>query len=475
MKVLFATAECAPFFKTGGLGDVAGALPQALKDQGVDISVVLPYFTKMPAQYQNECEDLIQFPIEMGEITQPCTIKTLERQQVRYYFIENAAYFDREQLYSYEDDGERFAFFSLSIIQLAKQLQLSLDYIHCNDHHTAIIPFLLKEKYQKDTAYQSVKSMLTIHNIEFQGKYAPQMLPELFGLDLAAYHERQIFDQDGLNFMKAGILYADQVTTVSPSYAKELQTPDYGYGLDPLLREKNAKLTGILNGIDYEVYDPGTDPLIPAHFSSADLSGKEKDKQALQTKMNLPVVAEVPLIGMVSRLTYQKGFPLVLSTIQELLQHDVQVVLLGTGDPALEEAFQQLAKKYSQKLRVNLQFDPAFAQLIYAGADLFLMPSKFEPCGLSQMIAMRYGTLPLVHETGGLRDTVVPYQAGNPEATGFSFDSFQASALVSTFENALTLFQTKPETWRQMITNAMSKDFSWQASSQVYLQLYHTQ
>jgi starch synthase len=471
MKVLFASAECAPFFKTGGLGDVAGALPKALKEKGVEISVVLPFFTAMPQHYQEASEEVTHFYIKMGIHQQYCGIRKLELDQVVYYFIENPDYFDRENLYSYEDDGERFAFFSLAIIEMLTKMNIQPDFIHCNDHHTAIIPFLLKEKYQNQAFCQELRTILTIHNIEFQGKYPQKMLPEIFDLPLAEFEQSAVLDQTDLNFLKAGILYADRVTTVSPTYAEEIQTPEFGCGLDVVLQQEQGKLSGILNGIDYELNDPATDSLIPAHFTTDDLAGKAMNKQALQEKMGLPVQADIPLIGVVSRLTHQKGFPLVLEAFEKLLKHPVQIVILGTGDPALEEQFKALATAYPEKVSTKILFDLSLAQLIYAGSDLFLMPSKFEPCGLSQLIAMRYGTIPLVHATGGLKDTVLPFQPETGSGTGFSFIEYTPEALISMVNTALSSYQTAND-WQTIIQNAMAEDFSWSASSEAYVQLY---
>jgi starch synthase len=469
MNVLFCTAECAPFFKTGGLGDVAGALPKELAKKNLTMSVALPYFSQIPQSYQEQCEKVTDFYVKVGEQNQQCGIKRLVLDQVTYYFIENAAYFGRENLYGYEDDGERFAFFSQAIIEMLDKIQLSPDLIHVNDYHTAMIPFLLKEKYtQPELA--SIKTLLTIHNIEFQGVFDRKAITEYFGVELSEAAPVAAEITENINYLKMGILYADRVNTVSLTYAEEIQTPEFGFGLDQILHEQREKLSGILNGIDYELNDPASDQYLAANFSANDLSGKKSDKESLQKQLKLPVRPEVPLIGMVSRLTAQKGFALVLEGLEELLEEDIQLVLLGTGDPKLEAAYREYAERYPRKLAVNLTFDLAAAQQIYAGADLFLMPSIAEPCGLSQMIAMRYGTLPLVHEVGGLRDTVIPF--GKEAATGFSFTEFDAKNLLASVHEAVALFKKEPSTWSNMIQTAMNKDFSWEKSSQKYLTLY---
>jgi starch synthase len=469
MNVLFCTAECAPFFKTGGLGDVAGALPKELAKKNLTVSVALPYFSQIPQSYQEQCEEVADFYVKVGEQKQQCSIKRLVLDQVTYYFIENTAYFGRENLYGYEDDGERFAFFSQAIIEMLDKIELFPDLIHVNDYHTAMIPFLLKEKYtQPELA--STKTLLTIHNIEFQGVFDRKAMTDYFGIELSEEAPAAVEMTENINYLKMGILYADRVNTVSLTYAEEIQTSEFGFGLDRILHEQREKLSGILNGIDYEINDPATDQYLTANFSAADLSGKKIDKESLQKQLKLPVRAEVPLIGMVSRLTAQKGFALVLEGLEDLLAEDIQLVLLGTGDPKLETAYQEYAERYPQKLAAKITFDLAAAQQIYAGADLFLMPSIAEPCGLSQMIAMRYGTLPMVHEVGGLKDTVVPF--GKESATGFSFTEFNVQNLVTNIQTAVSLFKNEPTTWSAMVETAMNKDFSWEKSSQKYLELY---
>ncbi|MFS1087480.1 glycogen synthase GlgA [Enterococcus casseliflavus] len=474
MKVLFTAAECAPFFKTGGLGDVAGALPKELVKKGVETIVVLPYFTKMPAEYQEQMEDCFSFEVAVGWRKQYCGIKKLVLGAVTYYFIDNLYYFGRERLYDFYDDGERFAFFQLAVIEMMERIEFIPDIVHVNDYHTAMIPFLIKEKYHWIQAYQNIRTVLTIHNIGFQGWYSRDILPDLFGMGTERYDDGTLRLNDCLNFMKAGILYADRITTVSPSYSEEIKTSEFGCGLEVILRMESGKLSGILNGIDYEMNDPETDPHLDYPFSVEDLSGKAKNKRALQEQFGLPTHKDVPLISIVSRLTTQKGFHLVLEEMENLLQFDVQFILLGTGEHDFEEGFRYFAQKYPDKCVAAISFDIALAQKLYAAADLFLMPSAFEPCGLSQMIAMRYGTLPVVHEIGGLKDTVDSYNPITKQGTGFGFQEFSPFYLMNALKQGIELYQSDQATWNVLVKQAMEKDFSWNQSSDLYIQLYNT-
>ncbi|GBG96771.1 glycogen synthase GlgA [Lactococcus termiticola] len=475
MKVLFASSESAPFFKTGGLGDVTGALPKALakKAEIDEVAVFLPYFQQMKDSFKAQLEDVCYDYVEVGWRRQYVGVKSLELDGVKYYFLDNEYYFNRDTLYGYYDDGERWAFFDLAICRLMEKLDFIPDVLHVNDFHTAMIPFLLKEKFNWIQAYDNIKTVLTIHNIEFQGSMDPTVLTDLFGMGMERYFEGVVRHNNAINFLKAGILYSDRVTTVSETYAQEIQTPEFGCGLDGVLGYVKGKLTGIVNGIDYEVFNPETDPLLTEHFSRQDLSGKVKIKQGLQKRLGLPIDPDVPLIGMVSRLTTQKGFDLVLAEMDHFLSAgNVQIVLLGTGYKDLEEGFRYYAGKYEASFKAVIDFDLQLAQEIYAASDFFLMPSAFEPCGLSQMIAMRYGSLPIVHEIGGLKDTVKPYNPIYKEGTGFGFVRFDASVLRDTVMRALQLFEKEAETIKKMQASAMSEDFSWTSKSQAYLELY---
>ena len=472
MKILFAAAECAPFFKTGGLGDVVGALPKYLAKKGHEVKVVLPYFAGMKEEYKQKLAYLFNFRVNVGWRNQYCGLMHLEQDGVEYFFIDNEYYFKRPGLYGYYDDGERFAFFQQAVIEMMEKVNFIPDVLHVNDYHTAFIPFLLREKYGWINAYQQIATVLTIHNLEFQGQYGRDVLPELFGMDTGRYDDGTVRFGDAVNFMKAGILYADKINTVSPSYAGEIQTPAFGCGLDGILRMVNWKLSGILNGIDYETNNPKTDPNIKHTFTENNLKGKAVDKAELQQKFGLPVRKDVPLIGIVSRLTYQKGFQLVVSEMENLLQFDVQVVVLGTGYPDLEHDFWYFGDKYPDKCGVKIDFDVNLAQEIYAGCDMFLMPSAFEPCGLSQMISMRYGTLPIVHQIGGLKDSVEAYNPIEHTGTGFGFEEYNSFYMMETIKQALGVYTNEPKVWKKLVTNAMKRDSSWQTASQSYEALY---
>ncbi|MBC1897100.1 glycogen synthase GlgA [Listeria booriae] len=472
MKVLFAAAEVFPFVKVGGLADVAYALPKELVKQGVDIRVVLPFHTKMAEEFKDEMEDVTQFTVDVGWRKQFCGVKTLVRDGVTFYFIDNLYYFDRPNVYGDYDDAERYAFFSMAVCEMMEKIDFIPDWLHVNDWHTGIIPLLLADKYHWIEAYRGIKTVLTIHNLQFQGIYSPRVLEELLGIGMQTWHEDGIKYYDDVNFMKGAIQYADRITTVSPSYAEEIQTPMYGERLDGLLRANAWKLTGILNGIDQDLNDPESDPLIPNHFSATDLAGKAANKAAMQEKLGLPVRQDVPLIIMVSRLTHQKGCHLLVDNLDALLQKDVQIAILGLGEREFEEGFPFFEYVYPEKMSANMTFDIGFAQQLYAAADMLLMPSWFEPCGISQLIAMRYGTLPVVHETGGLKDTVTPYNQYTGEGTGFSFNQYDAAVFGKVLEMAIAVYSENPDAWEQLVTQAMAKDFSWKVSAEKYKGIY---
>ena len=457
MKILFVAAEGAPFSKTGGLGDVIGALPKSLVKAGHEVAVILPYYDMVEAKFGDQIEDVLQFEVYVGWRRQFCGIKKTVLNGVTFYFIDNQYYFFRGHVYGDFDDGERFAFFQLAALEALERIGFIPDVLHAHDYHTAMIPFLLKEKYRWIQAYQNIKTVLTIHNLEFQGQFSEGMLWDYC-----------------LNWMKAGILYADRVSTVSPSYAYEIMTTEFGCGLDQILRMESGKVSGIVNGIDTDLYNPETDPLLDYHFNKSDLSGKGQNKAKLQEKVGLPVRPDVPMIGIVSRLTRQKGFDVVVAGLHRMLQEDVQIVLLGTGDPGFEQAFSWFGQVFPDKLSANITFDVKLAQEIYAACDIFLMPSRFEPCGLSQMMAMRYGTLPLVHEVGGLRDTVQPFNPIEGTGTGFSFDNLTSYWLNWALQTALDVYYNHPDVWKKLQVQAMECDFSWDTACQSYLDLYHS-
>lgn len=474
MKVLFAASECAPFFKTGGLGDVVGSLPKELAKSGNDVRVVLPYFLqKMDKKTIDELEDVLSFTIEVGWRKQYCGIKRLIKENVTYYFIDNVFYFGRENLYDYGDDSERFAYFQQAVIEMLEKIEFIPDVLHVNDWQTAMIPVLLKDKYGWINPLKDIKTVLTIHNILFQGVYDQYILSDHFNIGYAAYHDRGLKYGDNVCWLKGGIYYADLVTTVSPTYADEIQSPEFGYGLDGDLRNVQHKLVGILNGIDYDTYNPEKDSVIPETFSKEDFSGKIISKKALQERVGLPVEEDIALIGVVTRLDEQKGVELIVDAMEELMEHRrVQFVLLGTGKPYFEEAFAYFTDKYPDKCQAIIDFDSELAQWIYAGVDLFLMPSLFEPCGLSQLNSLRYGTLPIVHEVGGLVDTIEPYNEFEEKGNGFSFYDFDVQTLLHSIDQALTVYYDHPEQFKGIQLRAMDSDNSWEKSAQDYIDQY---
>ena len=475
MRVLYAASEAAPFFKTGGLGDVAYSLPQELKkDPDLDIRVVLPYYSQMPEIYRSKVQELSHFRFQLGFRNVYCGIKSLELKGLTYYFIDNLAYFDRAGLYGEWDDGERFAFFATAIIEMLEVIDWIPDIIHVNDWQTAMIPALLVDRYHWKASLRNIRKVLTIHNLRFQGIYPAEILPNVFGTGYNIFTEDGAKFGDHLSFLKAGINFSDRVTTVSPTYAKEVLTPAFGEGLDPVLRYNQWKLSGIINGIDMEVNNPSTDPSIPFNYDHRNLDGKRKNKAIFQKEMGLSQDLSKPLIGMVTRLTDQKGLQLVERMLEDLFTDQVQLVVLGTGDPRFEDSLRFFQVRYPDKMRACIQFDVALAQKIYAASDIFLMPSAFEPCGLSQMIAMRYGTLPLVHETGGLKDTVVPYNQYNGVGNGFSFHGYNHETLLHTLWFAIHTYRHRVQDWRLMMNRGMTADWSWANPAAQYKDLYQS-
>ncbi|RXT18858.1 starch synthase [Lacticaseibacillus chiayiensis] len=473
LKVLFTAAESAPFYKTGGLGDVTYALPKAIKKQGIDIRVAIPFYEKkFPAKYLPKVKNLTHFTIETGGRPVYVGLKTIKLGDVTYYLIDNRQFFDRDGLYGYWDDGGRFGFFQMAVIEMLQVIEWIPDIIHANDWHTAFIPVLLKEKYGWIHPYQQIKTQLTIHNLQFQGWFPPSILDTVFQIGRQSFNDDG-FAQDGsVNWLKGGINFADLVSTVSPSYAQEIQSPAFGEHLDGTLRKQSGKLVGILNGIDNEVYDPETDPHLPYHYNAKNLKGKAKDKRILQDEMHLPKRSD-PLFAMVSRLTRQKGADLLVDALENfLVQNNVQVVILGTGDRDLEEDLLSLQDRFPGQLAVRIDFDEAMAQRIYAGADFFMMPSAFEPSGLAQMMAMRYGTLPIVHETGGLRDSVTPYNAETGAGTGFSFWEYNAGVFAKILRMAKNVYADQPKVYARLQQQAMAMDFDWHHSAAEYLKGY---
>lgn len=474
MQVVFASAEAAPFVKTGGLGDVAGSLPRALVAAGADVIVMVPKYGTIASEYTDRMEHVADFYVSLGWRNEYCGLERLVIDGVTYLFIDNERYFKRDYPYGFFDDGERFAFFSKAVTESLQHLPegFQCDVLHCNDWHTALAPVFLREFYQGLPLYERVKTVFSIHNIAFQGQYADTILNDILGMAHIPNAARQLrCDERSINYMQGALDYSDAITTVSPSYAWEIQTPEYGEGLDGILRRRSNVLSGILNGIDTDAWNPATDPMIHANYSAADMSSKKACKAALQEELGLEVRDDRPLMVMVTRLTRQKGMDLVTYALDRILSGGVQVAVLGTGD--YEEPMRYFANKYPGTCAARITFDNALSHRMYAGADMFLMPSLFEPCGLSQMIAMRYGTLPVVRETGGLRDTVAPYNQFTGEGTGFTFANFNGDEMGDAVFRGARLYWDDHAAWDHLVQNAMAADFSWVRSADEYMNLYH--
>ena len=475
MQIVFASAECAPFVKTGGLGDVAGSLPAALVRAGAEVIVMVPKYATIKDEYKAQMEHFSDFYVSLGWRNEYCGLEKLEHDGVTYMFIDNERYFARDYPYGFFDDGERFAFFSKAITESLQHLPAGFecDILHCNDWQTALAPVFLREFYQGLPLYDRVKTVFSIHNVAFQGQFSDTVMEDILGVaHIPAAASQLRCDACSINYMLGALRYADAITTVSPTYANEIQTPEFGEGLDGVLRERSYALQGILNGIDVAGFDPATDKRIAANYTVEDRSGKAVCKAKLQEELGLEVRDDRPLMVMVTRLTRQKGLDLVMYALDRILSGGVQVAVLGTGDRDYEDGLRYFQDKYPGTMAARIEFDPALSQRMYAAADMFLMPSKFEPCGLSQIIAMRYGTLPIVRETGGLKDTVIPYNEFTGEGTGFSFTNFNGDEMGDAVFRAARLFWDNREAWNQLVTQAMSQDFSWTRSADKYLDLY---
>lgn len=475
MQIVFASAECAPFVKTGGLGDVAGSLPAALVRAGAEVIVMVPKYATIKDEYKAQMEHFSDFYVSLGWRNEYCGLEKLEHDGVTYMFIDNERYFARDYPYGFFDDGERFAFFSKAITESLQHLPAGFecDILHCNDWQTALAPVFLREFYQGLPLYDRVKTVFSIHNVAFQGQFSDTVMEDILGVaHIPAAASQLRCDAYSINYMLGALRYADAITTVSPTYANEIQTPEFGEGLDGVLRERSYALQGILNGIDVAGFDPATDKRIAANYTVEDRSGKAVCKAKLQEELGLEVRDDRPLMVMVTRLTRQKGMDLVMYALDRILAGGVQVAVLGTGDRDYEDGLRYFQDKYPGTMAARIEFDPALSQRMYAAADMFLMPSKFEPCGLSQIIAMRYGTLPIVRETGGLKDTVIPYNEFTGEGTGFSFSNFNGDEMGDAVFRAARLFWDNRDAWNQLVTQAMSQDFSWTRSADKYLDLY---
>ncbi|MBM7606046.1 starch synthase [Metabacillus crassostreae] len=470
MKVLFTVSECVPFIKSGGLADVTGALPKELKKLGADVRVILPKYSLIHEEYRGMMKKETEITVPVGWRQQFCGIETMEYEGIRYYFLDNEYYFYRDSLYGHYDDAERFSFFCRGVLDAIKAIDFQPDIIHSHDWHTGMISYLLKEEYMQDDFYKKMKTVFTIHNLQFQGIFPFSILQDLLGIN----HEKcaSIEFYGNVNFMKAAIETSDFITTVSPTYKDEIQTVYYGERLDGLLSAKSSSLSGILNGIDDEVYNPATDTAIVENYQVKTSNKKIINKLALQSFFGLPVNENIPIISMVTRLTKQKGLDLVTRVLDTLINENIQMIVLGTGEKEFEDFFREMESRYPTKFKAYIGFDEKLAHQIYAGTDMFLMPSKFEPCGLGQLIALRYGTIPIVRETGGLNDTVRSYREDTEEGNGFTFRNFNAHDMLHTIHRAIEFFN-KEHVWHQLVQEAMSQDYSWGQSAQKYHELYN--
>ena len=471
-KVLFVAAEAVPFVKTGGLADVIGSLPQELVKEGIDARVILPKYGEIPAHFRDMMKPVCIKEVPVGWRSQYCGVEQLEYQGVTFYFIDNEYYFKRRGLYGHYDDGERFAFYSRAVLEVLPDIDFVPQVLHCHDWHTAAVPVLLAAHYRH--LYHDMRTVFTIHNLKYQGIFPPAVLGELLGLGPEYFTSDKLEFFGAVNYLKGGLTYADRLTTVSRTYAEEIQTPHYGEKVDGLLRSRSHELTGIVNGIDYNVYNPQTDEHIAVPYTWRSTNRKSKNKMKLQEHVGLPVNPDVPVVALVSRLVEAKGLDLVAHVFQEILDQDLQFIVLGTGEEQYEGMFRLAANYYPQKVSANIFFDDALAHKMYAGADIFLMPSQFEPCGIGQLIALRYGTLPVVHETGGLKDTIQSYNEYTGEGNGFTFANYNAHDMLFTLNWALNTYRDDRSVWEKIVKNAMKSDYSWRHSAKEYIALYNS-
>ena len=471
LKVLFVASEAAPFIKTGGLGDVIGSLPKALKKENVDVRVAMPKYQEIPAYIQEKIKWQESIYVPVGWRHQFCGLEYMIFEGIPFYFLDNKYYFNRPGYYGYPDDGERYAFFNRAVLEMLPFFDYQPDIIHCHDWQAGMIPALQKIEYQRRPYYKNIKTVFTIHNLKYQGIFPPEVLRELFNLGYEHLTPEGLEFHGNVSYLKGGIKYADLVTTVSPGYAEEIKTPYYGEQMDGLLSSQGHKVKGVLNGLDYDEYNPMTDDLIPFTFSVKELRRKKENKKQLQKRLGLPM-EDVPMVGMVTRLVPQKGLDIVQHVLGDIMEMDLQLVVIGTGDHQYEDMLQHAADRYPDKCSVNLVFDNHLARQLYAASDLFLMPSQFEPCGLGQLIALRYGSLPLVRETGGLKDTVTDYRDPAGEGTGFTFVNYNAHEMLYTLLEAVKLYRENPDRWKELVVRAMTKDYSWNKSAGVYRDLY---
>ncbi len=471
MHILFASSEVFPFAKTGGLGDVAGSLPKAISKLGADIRVVMPNYKSIPQEYKDNMEFMGYIFVDLSWRHQYCGILKLVHEAVTYYFLDNEYYFGRNELYGDYDEAEQFTFFSKAVIEMLPLIGFKPDIIHCNDWQTGIVSLLLKANY-KQPHFSKIKTVFTIHNLKYQGIFPKNVLSDLMNADWQYFTSDGIEYHDCVNYMKAGLVYSDSISTVSPTYAQEIKTDFYGEGLKDIVVKRSKDLYGILNGIDYDKNDPKTDGRIYTHYSADNISLKYDNKKKLQEELGLPVRPEVPVLGIISRLTAQKGFDLIEYVLEELIQMDIQLVLLGKGDEHYKYVFENAAYWHKDKISANITFNDMLAQRIYAGSDMFLMPSLFEPCGLGQIFGFRYGSVPIVRETGGLNDTVLSYNEETGAGNGFTFANYNAHDMLNTVRRAVNFYYDRKDIWRLIVERGMRADFSWNKSAKEYMRMY---
>lgn len=472
-RILMVASEGLPFIKSGGLADVIGSLPQELVKKGHEVRVVLPMYLKIAQNFHDEMQLEAQYTVSINYHEVPVNIWSTMRKDVKFYFVEHRGYFERDNMYGYADDGERFAYFQKAVIEMLNQLNYFPEIMHCHDWHTGMIPVMCKEGHSFDERYRNIRHVYTIHNLAYQGNFGVEMLDSCLGLDYRLYDNGNVRYDGGISFMKSGILYADKVTTVSPTYSQEILTPQFGEHLEMVLNIRKYDLWGITNGIDIEYWDPKADPDIPYHYNKVNVKKqKEANKLALQKELGLREDPNVMLVGVVSRLTWQKGFYLMMEKLSEICAMPIQLAILGSGEASIEEKMRQLEEGNKGKIVFYNGYNDALAHRIYAASDLFFMPSLFEPCGISQLISMRYGTLPLVRETGGLKDTVTPYNEFEKSGTGFSFANYNSDEMINVMNNAVHVYYDRPEDWKVLVRNAMNCDVSWERSANTYCQLY---
>ncbi len=470
LKILFVSAEVAPFAKTGGLADVAGSLPQAMAARGHDVRIVMPRYRKV----SGELAYAVDFPVSMDHRKETCIIRKSKlptaSAEVPVYFIDSYQYFDREYLYCYFDDAERFAFLGKAVLEMLPVIDFKPDVIHCNDWQSGPICMLLKERYSKEPFYSKIATVLTVHNLQYQGDFSPETI-KLIDMDESCFTPEKMEFYGTFSFMKAGLNYADVINTVSDTYAKEIQTEEFGERFEGLLKKRAKDLYGIVNGIGYEEFNPSADTRIYRNYDSDSVEEKKFNKYSLQKEMGLPV-GDSPVIGLISRLVGQKGLDLICEGIDNIMKNELQFVLLGAGDEYFENQFKQIKKKYPDKVAIYLGYNADLAQKIYAGSDMFLMPSRFEPCGLGQLISLRYGTIPIVRATGGLADTIKDYDPKSGEGNGFSFIQYSSKELVETIKRAVDFYKSSPQGWSSLVKKALSEDFSWDRSAAKYIEIY---